>query len=388
MIQQRTNHLSASSIAAFKACPRRWQLGYVEGLRKVEDSDTQRRGTNWHSLHEAFAKAFAEAWGHDEAQLDGPECEDIAFNAVIALLNDRYCNVPNGKSEEDWMLEREILHQSFLAYLWYWQNDPYEVIASEVPFELPLKNPLGTYLPAEEVVRVGKIDQIVKWRGSVCALERKSTSRAIDATSDYWQRLQKDTQVSMYALAMQDMGYECGNTLYDCWHVPTIAPKMLTQVDTAMFLDSHEYCGVQFDVNNFDDGWYVNNSRLVLEQGKRGFAIRETVAMFGARLQQDMQSRPEFYFARREIARTDTELEAFEKSLYAIYQTQKMMVRYNTFFENESACRATFACQYIPICFGCGADAVADGVTIPAGFKRIFTDLTIKGKDGTLDEVD
>jgi hypothetical protein len=44
-------------------------------------------------------------------------------------------------------------------------------------------------------------------------------------------------------------------------------------------------------------------------------------------------------------------------------------------------CRATFACKFIPICYGPGADAVCDGKTTPPGFKRIFVDLTVNGQE-------
>jgi hypothetical protein len=38
-----------------------------------------------------------------------------------------------------------------------------------------------------------------------------------------------------------------------------------------------------------------------IEPGKKGFAIRETIAMYGARLLNDIYERPEFYYVRREI---------------------------------------------------------------------------------------
>jgi hypothetical protein len=330
----------------------------------------------------------------------------MALEDVVNHLNARYQNMPASKTAFEWSLERQILLTSFMGYLWYWQNDPVEVLASEVPFELPIHLPrTGLPLPTSEVLRVGKIDHVIKWQGAVCALERKSTSRAIGPDSDYWDRAKKDTQVSMYALAFRDMivdaggqwlmpcvgslpfGTRYGNTLYDVWHKPTIKPTTLTQKDTAEFLTSGDYCGQKFETKRYSAnegnewGFYdVNGVRAEIEPGKKFFGLKETIDMFGARLLYDITERPDFYFQRREIARTDMELAQFRQQLFAVYTAQKAYERSGCWFENESQCRATFPCPYIPICYGPGAEAVCDGKTTPPGFRRIFVDLTVNGE--------
>ena len=156
---------------------------------------------------------------------------------------------------------------------------------------------------------------------------------------------------------------------------------MLTQAATAEFIASGKYMEQEFKVQKWEGCqpcYHVNGEVAEIEQGKKGFAIRETVEMFGARLLQDIYARPEFYYARREIVRTDKELDKFATEGYNIYQTQRLMDNSGHWYENESACDATFRCQYKPICYGVGADAVCDGKTTPEGYKRIFVDLTIK----------
>lgn len=394
-------HLSASSVAAFKACPTRFRLAYREGVRLDQDTDSQRQGTNWHSMHEVYANALAALTvGHPEVDALPEVRQQVALEAVIAHLNERYKDVPRTKTPFEWALERQILLTCFIAYQWYYTNDPVEFLASEVPFNLPLHMPrTGLPLPMNEVQRVGKIDHVVRWQGGVCALERKSTSRSIDGDSDYWDKAKKDTQVSMYALAFKDMmaakqldavlaqlkpaGLErFGNTLYDVWHKPTIKPKMLTQAETARFIAEGTYFDQKFEVtciNSTDKLVVVDGEQVEIEPGKKGFAIRETIGMFGARLLNDIYERPEFYFVRREIARTDAELKAFRGQLFAVYQSQKLMEKHGTWYECEGQCRATFPCQYIPICYGPGAAAVCDGKTTPPGFRRIFVDLTVNG---------
>jgi len=402
--------MSASSIASFKACPTRFRLAYREGLRLAEDTESQRMGTNWHAMHETFAAAVVAYQQDEHRTADRDELETAGLQAVVNLLNERYERMPASKTTFEWALERQVLLTSFMGYLWYWQNDPVEVLASEVPFELPIHMPrTGLPLPTSEVLRVGKIDHVIRWQGAICALERKSTSRAIGPDSDYWDKAKKDTQVSMYALAFRDMqswqpdttdGWfkvletldsRYGNTLYDVWHKPTIKPSMLTQAETKALIETGKYCGQEFKV---EVCWPDNskpNEGIVLiavnsktptevKQGKQGFAIKETIDMFGARLLQDITERPDFYFQRREIARTDLELAQFRQQLFAVYTAQKAYAKSGCWFENESQCRATFPCPYIPICYGPGADAVCDGKTTPPGFKRIFVDLTVNGE--------
>jgi len=403
-------HLSASSIATLKNCPQAFRLKYREGLRPIEDTESQRVGTNWHTLHEIYASALAGNWqkisdqsigGSKGSQWIGEYCtSERALECVIEHLNKQYAGKPANKTKQEWMLERQILLTSFIGYLWYYQNDLIEVLASEIPFELPLRVPnLNCYLPTTEVMRVGKIDHIVKWKNMIGTMERKSTVRSIASDSDYWDKSQKDTQISMYALAFHDSvelegndiysafgiefseasrigGATIGTTLYDVWHRPTIKPAMLTQKDTAEFIRTGEYFGQKFEVNVADNSVWVNKSDVCeTEQGKKGFAIRETVEMFGARLLADIQSRSDFYFQRREIVRTDDELKRFESELYNIYQAMKMFEKNKCWFENENHCRATYRCEYIPICYGCRAATVCDDKTTPDGFKRRLVDM-------------
>ena len=160
---------------------------------------------------------------------------------------------------------------------------------------------------------------------------------------------------------------------------------MLTQKETAEFVASGTYtAGRRLTRGRVDDKvpcMTVDGVDAPIEKGKKGFAIKETIAMFGARLLADIYERPDFYFRRREIARTDKDLISFRKQLYAVYQTMKNYVATGSWFENEQQCRATYACPFIPICYGPGADNVCDGHTTPQNFKRIFVDLTINGQE-------
>lgn len=393
-------HLSASSIASFKKCPTAFRLAYREGLRPDRDTESQRMGTSWHSLFEVHANATAEYYAVDYGRTI-PVAE-FALKAVVEHLNQTYANVPSWVDPNDWARERQILLVSFIGHQWYWSNKPIEFLASEVAFNLPLHEPrTGLPLSMKMVQRVGKIDHVVKYEGAVCALERKSTSRSIAPDSDYWEGWRKNSQISMYALAFLDLKASkqlpdtipvnverFGNTLIDIWHKPTTKPTDLTQKATAEFLDTGTYCGQSFEtiwinrgVEGEEPNITVNGVRPKIEMGKKGFALKETVEMYGARLLQEIYETPEKFFARREIARTAAELNEFRRELFAVYQAQSMFAKTGCWFSNEQQCRATFACSYIPICYGPGASAVCDGKTIPPNFKRIFVNLTVNGHE-------
>lgn len=380
-------HLSASSISAFKACPTRFRFGYVEGLRLNEDTESQRMGTNWHTMHEVYRDAQRTGTPKDEVT-------KTPFDVAMEVLNNAYIAIPSGFDPTSWEVERTILATSFAGHCWLYQNDPVETLATEVPFRLPLHHPkTGLPLSGEDVLRVGKIDRIVRYSGRISIADYKSTSKSISADSDFWNHLSLDSQISMYAMATAEMAKsgmlvdlgipvdaDVAGAFYDVWEKPKIRPSKLTQGETKEFLNNGKYMDAEFIVSRDGDKILVNGRVAEYTPGaKEGTgAIRETPDMFGARLLLDIYTNPDKHFARREIARNAGHLRAFRSELYSIYQTMKQMRDTGHWFHNEHSCNATFRCAYTPICFH-GVD-VTNGQT-PPGFKRIFQSLTVEGNE-------
>ena len=187
---------------------------------------------------------------------------------------------------------------------------------------------------------------------------------------------------------LEECGIKPGDPLirgvrYDVWHKPGISPKKLTQGDSKKFVETGEYMGEEFNVTEpgkdqplEDQPIFINGEPAEVTTGaKEGtFAIRETPEMFGTRLLADISERPEFYFARREISRTDPELQAFEWDIYNMYKTARSMNKNNRWWTNEHSCENKLRCPYIPVCYN--RIDVSDG-SVPEGFKCIFT----KGKE-------
>ncbi len=380
--------LSASFIAAFKACPVRCRLSYVIGLRPEKDSDVLRIGSHWHRLLEIIKmkpdSVCPDCANKGQTDVTCPLCQgtDILppdmMTAAANYLTVVYADRPVWKTPEEWDTERIKLLYSLVGYIWYWEEDDakLEVVELEKNFTIPLRNPESCRaLPSVKVV--GKIDKIVKELRQFYVMEHKSTSKGIDPDSTYWGRLALDTQTRLYPFAARqlDDDYKDIQVLYDVWHKPTISPKKLTQGDSKKFVEDGVYCGTQFNIAQMspDAPFEVNDAVAECTPGaKEGtFAIRETPDMYGARLLQDITERPEFYFARKEISRTEADLKVFEMELYNIYQTVKNMNKNGGWYVNEAQCEATFKCPYIDLCYN--NVELTDGMEYE-GFKNIYAE--------------
>ena len=400
--------LSASSIGAFKSCPIRFRNAYVYGIRKIEDSESQRVGTNWHTILEIASlipgsECPCVIRGQEDAMIDVecPICEATGkvpsniMEAVTRVLNKAYegieFNDPEAKE-----IERVTLLHALTGYRWHYGDTLESVVATEQYFSLPLLNP-QTGHPVPDVFIEGRIDKLIELANGIAVKEHKSTSKSIDPDSTYWGHLNLDVQTTMYIYAARRMQMEdedanhavgfpedmCSNgplintVKYDVYHKPTIRPKKLTQGDSKKFVKDGMYCGQKFEVEECyrveDDGLEitVSGKQAEVEPGAKPgtFAIRETPDMFGARLLKDITERPEFYFRCIELTRTDAELKAFEQELYDICKNMQFMIRSGRFYTNEHQCEATFRCDYIESCYN---RVQIDQDHVPDGMRCIF----------------
>lgn len=387
---------SATAISNLKACPTRFQLAHVEGLREIETSESRRVGTNWHKCLEIATLMPGEPcplMGRDIAYM--PECpicgtsgivpDETPIDRVHRWLNYWYGETPHGLSTVNREVERAILAYSVAGWLWYYGENEVETVGREVAFRLPILHPIvQTHLSGHP--RVGKIDRLVRSAGRVMLGEYKSTSKPIDSGASYWARLNLDTQISFYLNAARELQvigkleqYGLNETdplisgvLYDVWHRPAIRPKKLTQSDSKAFVETGRYHNQEFMIKNSAGPTCVVDGVVAeIEPGAREgtFTIRETPDMFGARLLHDICANPERHFVRREIARTDDELKDAEFEAYNVYCAMKMFEESGRWWRNADQCEATFRCPYTPICYN--RVDVTDGHT-PAGFRRIY----------------
>jgi len=233
-------------------------------------------------------------------------------DAAIDHCNQAYAKIPLTADATEWETERNTLLGLFLGYQKHWENDPVVVSEAERHFELEV---------GEGLVVQGTIDALGTWQGREVVIERKTTSSSMD-DSDYWGRLRNDVQISMYVFYLAQHGVRIP-TLYDVIRKPTIKRKKFETPDE-----------------------YLN------------------------RLIEDIAERPDYYYARREIARTDDDLEKFQVQLFKMANAIDAYDRGGFWWPNFAACRDPYPCPYASICHGAGPESACDGVSVPNGFKR------------------
>ncbi len=412
MAMKRIWKLSASFITTFKACAFRCYAAYVLGIRVQVEAEVLRVGSNWHHLLELMGLRENAPCPSCAATGPDPDCEtcegttrikqDVRETIRLAL-NEAYKDRPDWKSVEDWGAEKMRLWIAAVGYDWYHADDDFEVVASEIPFEIPLFDEDGQ--PIEGVVLVGKIDKITRSPEGVLHVdEHKSTSKDISSDSQYWSSLNLDTQTTLYVYAAQTLQLAgeleqygitktepliCG-VRYDVWKKPQIKPKDLSIADSKKFLETSTYCDENFQVTGLaldkKKNWIqpvdgdgapasvhvtgeVVTMRYDAGPKKDKPVVRETSQMYGARIMQSIIENPEKHFARRTFARTEDDIIRFEKELNGIYKTVKFMEEGGFWWKCEQQCEATFKCQYLNQCYN---NVELDPENPPEGFKCIF----------------
>jgi len=403
MTQQKI-YLSASAIRDFKSCPMRYRNAHYYGIRPIVDTEAKRVGTNWHKIQEINGMKPGDPCpsapchpfeGHEEPC---PLCNntdvlpDDMMESIVRYLNQVYNKIPDSMDKEKLEVERIILLYSLSGYNWYYGNQKEEILATEIQFEIPVINPeTGRALP--NVVNRGKIDKLIRINGLIYVKEHKSTSDSVDPDSNLWGHLKLDTQTNNYVYAARKLARRgelkqygivdddiIAGVYFDAWHKPGIRPKKLSQTDSKKFVGDGMYYGQKFDVvrgTSYDEtpeipgGLLINGQIIDFELGKKSgtFTIKETPEMFGARLLQDIVERSEFYFACKELTKTDQDIIRFEWELYNIYKTVREMCKTGHWYSDESQCEATFKCSYIEQCYN---DILIDRDHVPDGMKKIF----------------
>jgi len=387
--------LSASAIAAFKACPYRYYIKYVLGIRLAEDTESQRIGSTWHKCLQILGQE-PESVCRECAEKSKPSADCIfcrgkqyipkdRLSLAVRYLEEKYSNIPDYMTPEECRLEYVKLLYCLYGYNWYWGQNDFSVIINELQFSIPVREPDTNRVMLNCEIN-GRIDKIVKNTNDMFMLvEHKSTSKPIDSGSSVWNRLRLDTQKKLYTYTIQQLQLSgeldyiiekdsplLTGCFYDFFHKPTIKPKKLSQADTKKFIETGKYYDEEFLITQENDTTLkIDDETADIEPGKKEgmFSIRETPIMYGCRLLYDIKTRPEFYFARREIPTTESDIEQFKVELYNILRTIKQMKKTNSWFHNESQCEATFKCPFTSFCYN-GVEP--DVNSLPDKFKCIY----------------
>ena len=306
--------LTNSARNKFAACHRAYQLFYVQGKRPVIPSDALGFGTAMHSLLEGV-------WGGSYSRSKGEGVGGQSFNT-----GDPYRDM--------------TLKALYEGYLDRWERDDderFEKVAAEVYFEAPLMNP-ETGGISKTWVLAGKIDAIAREKssGKLYIIEHKTTSQDIGPGSDYWRRLAIDGQVSGYYVGAQANGYDVENCLYDVIRKPTIKPYKATPEDKRKYNKDGSLSKTCREFDETPEEWYH-------------------------RLELDIIQRPDYYYARVEVARSADDLTDYLFDMWAVGREIADAQRLGRFSRNPQNCQSYGKCEFFDICSGC---ADIDDVTL------------------------
>jgi hypothetical protein len=346
--------LTHSRMQCYKQCPRKHLYRYELGVRPDGTAKPLRIGSAVHEGIDYRAKGASILDAINRARLTYGTLTDGSGTAI--------------ESVTAFQVEEETVAALLAGYFWYWEGAelPPElrvqrVIESEGSFVHPIKNP-DSGMPTPSFKAAGKRDAIVELGdGRIAVKETKTCKEDLSPTSDYWRRLELDSQISGYLCAAHEMGHAADTVLYDVIRKPSIAPKLVPVLDEnglkiVLDRDGNRVVGKKGQPRQTGDS----------EQGYTLQQQQETPQQFGARLLEDICERPSFYYARREIPRLIEDLDEYRRELWQIQQQMRESQKQGRWFRNTGACLTMGRCEYLNHCRN-GIDPASP----PAGFSRV-----------------
>lgn len=309
--------ITHSKIQCFKTCQRKCYFQYVRRIRPLKQAKPLYIGSIVHEILDQY-----------KAGLSMDEAIDMVLTAY--------------PEEESNRFDLAMITALMKGYEWRWQSWPLTCVVSEAEFTLPLLNPI-TGRKSQTFMRAGKVDGITVLPNSRLALlEHKTSSEDISVSSLYWKRLRIDGQISNYWTGAQGLGYPIETILYDVIRKPDLKPLLATPLDKRKYKK---------------DGTLYANQR---EQD-------ETPLDYANRIMTDIEQRPDYYYARRDIPRLPEDIEEYQ---YELWQTCQMLhdcTKHQRWPRNDRACVGFGTCSYFDLCtagFGPQSDYLPEGFYI------------------------
>lgn len=293
MSKEEQQALTHSRMACFRACPKRHWIRYELGITPEEEAFHLRVGSGFHAAMEA---------------LDKDEDVDAAIGAWI-------------KDDYDYAMIAAMVD----GYRDRWTEEPLDVVATEMEFDIPLRNPdTGRMTPTFRLR--GKIDKLAKTEsGQIAVVEHKTTSHDFSPDADYWQKLKLDLQPSIYVIAARELGYDVSTILYDVTRRPGLRMLKATPEEKRKFTKK---------------GTLYKNQR----------AADETPDEYLHRVAAWIAENRDDCFRRQEIARLDQDLEECQAEIWQQQLAIRSAQLSGHWYRNPGACYAPFKCSYLPIC--------------------------------------
>jgi hypothetical protein len=223
-----------------------------------------------------------------------------------------------------------------VGYHQRWKDAGYSVDAVEALVTSGLWNP-ETGRQSRSFILAGKLD-VTGFRSRRVLFDHKSTSEDItDPNSPYWRQLIVEAQPSHYALLEWLNGRKVDEIVWDVMRKPGISPKNVAKADAAAVRNTGRYFGLDL------------SKESLTELGETG---RESLEMYTARLAYDCtEVRPQWYFQRRTVPRSDADIHEYATELWAHSQDILYARRENRWPRNSGACMLYGSpCKFLAVC--------------------------------------
>lgn len=298
--------LTHSALSAFKRCRRAYKYSYIDLLRPMSEKKYFLFGTA----------------GHEAINI----METQSLDRAIAFCEDARGLDP---------YERKTLAALVRGHEWHYAKDRVMPAIREEAFTRPIYNP-ATGATSKTFLAGGKVDGLVSLPdGRTAILERKFLSESID--EKLWARLLIESQISHYCLCLG-----CDTVIYDIIRKPAMQPLKATPIESRK---------------------YKQDGTLYASQRE----FDETPEEWGKRLEEDIISRPEFYYGRREIPRISSDLEEYRQELWDTAQDVRETELNGRWYRNVHTYNCN-NCSYFNLCAGLTA---YDGKSAPEGFTFV-----------------
>ncbi len=298
--------LTHSRMACMRTCAWKHYLEYEVGIRPDRESAPLRIGKALHLGLDLMAQG----------------------KPLIPLV-EQYSQAPpwaqDADSAQAWTVEGIKVLALLSGYAAHWQGSVFEFVATEQVFILPIRNPATGRMRRKWKV-AGKMDKIIQLPDLRIALEEhKSTSDKIDDDSDYWDKLRLDQQISLYFWAASQLGYDVQTIVYD------VIRKLGLQLKKATPPEKRKYK---------KDGILYASQRDVDQRTDE----------YADELASDIAKQPETYYARKEVARLDDDMQRCIAEMDQMQQIITFCRKNNAWPRNTAACLVPYRCQYYGLC--------------------------------------
>lgn len=353
--------LTNSRASAFKECPRKHFWLYEAGIRPIKTEPPLRFGSQFHLGLETYAKTGD-------------------LSKAIGAAIERYSFYPQWIQTEDdqnaFNDERTVLVELLAGHINFWSEyDPIQIIKPESTFYVPIVNP-DTGKESRLFQSAGQRDAIGTWRGKLKLIEYKTTSADLSPESVYWQRLLIDPQISHYNLATLQENIPIDGVLYD------VSRKPLAALSRRLNIPLLDPDGLKILI------WKLSGERVKNKDGSpaqrcpsgqtESVDVKsrlETIEEHGARIREDIQTRPDWYFQRREIARSTAEIQDYQRELWQIAHSINFARKNKIWYKNGNICfryYSTRPCPYWDACtLGIDLLELSAGRLHEMGFEKI-----------------